>query len=75
MTFAGIYGTNYLLLILSHQIFRDLFHYVIENGEFPNKNLVQDLELEYNVCSPNVAGRRASTVIGWLKWIFNLPNL
>lgn len=77
-----VYNTNYkkrqlllVELILSHQIFRDLFHYVIENGEFPNKNLVQDLELEYNVCSPNVAGRRASTVIGWLKWIFNLPNL
>lgn len=76
-----VYNTNYkkrqlllVELILSHQIFRDLFHYVIENGEFPNKNLVQDLELEYNVCSPNVAGRRASTVIGWLKWIFNLPN-
>lgn len=77
-----VYNTNYkkrqlllVELILSHQIFRDLFHYVIENGEFPNKRLVQNLELEYNVCSPNVAGRRASTVIGWLKWIFNLPNL
>lgn len=77
-----VYNTSYkkrqlllVELILSHQIFRDLFYYVIENGEFPNKRVVQDLELEYNVCSPNVAGRRASTVIGWLKWIFNLPNL
>lgn len=77
-----VYNKNYkkrqlllVELILSHQIFRDLFHYTVVNGEFPNKRMVQDLELEYNVCSSNVAGRRASTVIGWLKWIFNLPNL
>lgn len=77
-----IYNTNYkkrqlllVKLILSHQVFRDLFRYVMKNGEFPNKRIVKNLELQYNVCSPNVAERRASTVIGWLKWVFNLPNL
>ncbi|ARE21687.1 type II restriction enzyme [Lactococcus lactis] len=77
-----VYSKNYkarqlllVELILSHQIFRDLFIYVKEIGELPNKEIVKTAEIKYNVCSFNVADRRASTVISWLRWIFNLPNL
>ena len=59
-------------LILSHRIFRDLFGEILETGEIPDKDRVEELELEYNVCSINVASRRATSVISWINWIFNL---
>ncbi|MCK1213509.1 type II restriction enzyme [Streptococcus uberis] len=62
-------------LILNHQIFYDLFEWTIENGKLPSKHKVIELELKYDVCKESVAARRASTVISWLGWIFNLPNL
>ena len=62
-------------LILSHRIFRELFREIIETGMIPDKGRVVELELEYNVCSKNVASRRATSVIGWLNWIFNLVNI
>lgn len=62
-------------LILSHRIFRDLFGEILETGEIPNHKRVVELELEYNVCSKNVASRRATSVISWLNWIFNLVNI
>lgn len=77
-----VYNKNYksrqlllVELILSHQIFRDLFLYVKQIGALPSKDIVRTTEMKYNVCSFSVADRRASTVIGWLRWIFNLPNL
>ena len=62
-------------LILSHRIFRELFGEILETGEIPNHKRVIELELEYNVCSINVASRRATSVISWLNWIFNLVNI
>lgn len=62
-------------LILSHRIFRDLFGEILETGEIPDKDRVEELELEYNVCSINVASRRATSVISWINWIFNLVNI
>jgi len=41
----------------------------------PDKGRVVELELEYNVCSIDVASRRATSVISWLNWIFNLVNI
>ena len=62
-------------LILSHRIFGDLFGEILETGEIPNHKRVVELELEYDVCSKNVASRRATSVISWLNWIFNLVNI
>ena len=62
-------------LILSHRIFRDLFTEMLETGEIPNHKRVIELELEYNVCSKKLASRRATSVIRWLNWIFNLVNI
>lgn len=62
-------------LILSHRIFRELFREIIETGMIPDKGRVVELELEYNVCSIDVASRRATSVTSWLNWIFNLVNI
>lgn len=62
-------------LILSHRIFRELFGEIIETGMIPDKGRVVELELEYNVCSIDVASRRSTSVISWLNWIFNLVNI
>lgn len=62
-------------LILSHRIFRDLFGEIVETGVIPDHSRVVELELEYNVCSEKVAQRRATSVLCWLSWIFNLVNI
>ncbi|WP_156018220.1 type II restriction enzyme [Streptococcus ruminantium] len=78
----NIYNKNYkerqlelVRLILSHRIFRELFEETINSGSLPKRDRVIELELELNVCSSNVASRRASSVICWLSWILNLTNL
>lgn len=65
-------------LMLEHQIFADFFDYVIENnGELPTRRQVCDKMCELNVCGNNESTieRRSSSVLSWLKWIFNLRNL
>lgn len=59
--------------ILKHQIFTDLFNYYINQEELPNKNYVINLMKRYNVCNKGeLMNRRASTVLGWARWIINL---
>lgn len=62
-------------LILEHKIFNDLFSYVFNKQELPSKEMVRNKMQEYNVCSENLINRRSSSVIAWIKWIFNLPNM
>ncbi len=62
-------------LILQHQIFADLFDYMVENGEQPTKKSIENKMREYNVCNEGQISRRASSVNGWLRWIFNLTKL
>lgn len=62
-------------LILQHQIFADFFDYMIENGEQPTKKSIENKMREYNVCNEGQISRRASSVNGWLRWIFNLTKL
>lgn len=64
-------------LILEHKIFADLFDFTIENGVIPNKKHVCNKMIELNVCenTNSTIERRASSVLHWLKWIFNLPIL
>ena len=67
---------KFVELILKHKIFADCFDMIIENGgEMPDKKIIEDLMREYNVCNEGQIVRRASSVQGWLKWIFNLSNL
>ena len=62
-------------LILQHQIFADFFDYIVENGEHPTKQSIENKMREYNVCNEGQISRRASSVNGWLRWIFNLTKL
>lgn len=67
---------KFVELILQHQIFADCFDMVIQNdGEMPDKRTIENLMREYNVCNEAQIVRRASSVQGWLKWLFNLRNL
>jgi len=69
--------TRKLLLIkniLEHEVFNKVFNDWLNNGR-PNKNRVVELMKEsyiYNIDSEDTYKRRASSVIGWIKWIFSL---
>ena len=79
----GVFSLNYkrrqlkfVELMLQHQIFADCFDMIIESGgELPNKEIIKNLMRRYNVCNEGQVDRRASSVQGWLKWIFSLRNL
>ncbi len=62
-------------LILEHQIFSDLFDGMIKTGDMPNKKDIEDEMRALHVCDEGQIVRRASSVYGWLKWIFNLTKL
>ena len=67
---------KFVELILQHQIFADCFSIIIKNGgEIPDKNVIENMMRYYNVCNEGQITRRASSVQGWLKWIFNLIKL
>lgn len=67
---------KFVELILKHRIFADCFDLIINNGgEMPDKKYIENLMRKYNVCNEGQIERRASSVQGWLKWIFNLINL
>lgn len=63
-------------LILEHQIFAELFDYVVSNsGEMPDSLLVQKRMAELNVCNEGQIGRRSQTVRSWIRWMFDLTKL
>lgn len=62
-------------LILEHKVFADSFDYVIESGEIPDREFIKNKMRKYNVCSENLIDRRASSVSGWINWIFKLTKL
>lgn len=62
-------------LILEHQIFSDLFDGMIKTGDMPNKKDIEDEMRALHVCDEGQIVRRASSVYGWIKWIFNLTKL
>lgn len=62
-------------LILEHQIFDDFFDIVIKTGDMPNKKDIENKMRTLRVCDEGQIVRRASSVYGWIKWIFNLTKL
>lgn len=62
-------------LILKHQIFCDFFDTMIKTGDMPNKKDIENEMRELHVCDEGQIVRRASSVYGWLKWMFNLTKL
>ncbi len=66
---------KFVELMLEHEIFADAFDMVIKTGEIPDKKYIANKMRELNVCNEGQILRRASSVQGWLKWIFNLTRL
>jgi len=62
-------------LILEHQIFAIFFDQIIKNGTMPNKDKITNGMRELKVCNEGQIVRRASSVLGWLRWIFQLTKL
>lgn len=65
----------YVKIILEHRIFNECFIESYKTGDLPDKEFVKNIMRELKVCSEKLISRRASSVIGWLKWIFNLTKL
>lgn len=64
----------YVQLILQHKIFNDIFITTLDNGDIPDKQFVKKRMYELDVCSEKLISRRASSVVGWIRWIMNLIN-
>ena len=63
-------------LILKHKIFADFFDSIINTGSLPNKKEIEERMIALNICNNcDTLSRRANSVLGWLKWIFNLTNI
>lgn len=62
-------------LILEHQIFSGFFDVIIETGEMPDKKIIENEMRRLHVCNEGQIVRRASSVYGWLKWMFGLSKL
>ncbi len=62
-------------LILEHKIFDEFFDIMVETGDMPNKKAIENEMRALHVCDEGQIVRRASSVYGWLKWIFNLTKL
>ncbi|WP_411953206.1 type II restriction enzyme [Alkalibacillus sp. S2W] len=63
--------------ILNHQVFKEVYdEYVKNNKQIDNHFIVERMRQNnlYNINSETTYYRRASTIRGWIKWIYNLPN-
>lgn len=62
-------------LILEHKIFNELFKLTYDSGQYPEREFVKNRMREYNVCNEGQIDRRSSSVLSWIRWIFNLTNV
>lgn len=62
-------------LMFKHKIFSELFFELYSTSRTPQKPSIQEKMRKYNVCNDAVVGRRSSSVMGWLSWIYSLLNI
>ena len=62
-------------LMLEHEIFAEFFDRTAESGALPDKKEIEREMRRLHVCNEGQIVRRASSVYGWLKWLFNLTRL
>lgn len=68
---------EYCRLILSHQIFNDIFNQYFSTGKIPEKKQIVSCMKAANlheIHSDQTFHRRASTIISWIEWIIGLIN-
>ena len=62
-------------LILEHEIFALFFDKTLREQALPDKKEIEREMRRLRVCNEGQIVRRASSVYGWLKWIFRLTKL
>lgn len=62
-------------LMLEHRIFMHFFDVVVNTGAMPDKTDIADEMRRLQVCNEGQIVRRASSVYGWLRWMFCLTRL
>lgn len=65
---------EYVRLILEHRIFHELFETMLLTAHVPEKSEIANKMRLHQVCGESLIARRASSVRGWLSWIFSLAN-
>jgi hypothetical protein len=74
------YREKYLTLaekILEHTVFKEVYDEYVRNGQNVSKDFVVErmkYHQLYGLAAESTFRRRASTIIGWVKWIHELPN-
>lgn len=71
------YRTRQLLfvdLILQHKVFKEVTKKALEIGEIPDFDFIEKMMTKYTNCQNSTLHRRASTVMGWVRWILKLIN-
>ncbi len=63
-------------LILQHEVFAAAFDRMIATSEIPDKDFVIEVLTNSRIINSEATiKRRAGSIIGWLKWIYNLTKL
>lgn len=65
---------EFVKLIISHAVFKQILNMSLENGEIPNKEMIVEIMKSnhlHNIKSERTYSRRASTVVSWINWIIN----
>jgi len=65
---------KYIALMFQHEIFRITFLKSVISAKIVSKKFIAEKIVELHLCGESLVERRASTVIGWLKWIFSIIN-
>lgn len=61
--------------ILEKRVFNEVFNCYLRNYELPKKKDIVTIMMNsgiHNICAEETYKRRASTVVGWINWIFEL---
>lgn len=64
----------YITKMFGHKIFRDTFFESYVQQHIIDKKRIVEKMRELNLCGDSLLDRRASSVSGWLKWIFSIVN-
>ena len=69
---------SFARLMFQHKIFHYFFGKAFASGQLPSKREIIQKMIELNVCGPNstisMLPRRASSVLGWLRWLMSIPD-
>ncbi len=66
---------KYIELMFQHEIFRCTFLMsILSSTGMVDKQFISSKMIELKLCGSSLVNRRASTVMGWLRWIFSIVN-